>query len=88
MTKYVGVLFVTLEWTEVRCGIPQGPILGPLLVNNFMLPLVQVITRNTVSYHSYADDAELYITMSPGNSKTIQSLNRKNRSTNGCAKTF
>ena len=43
----------------VRCGIPQGSILGPLLFSIFISDLSLHITRNKVNYDMFADDTSL-----------------------------
>lgn len=67
----------------MTCGVPQGSILGPILFNIYMLPLAQIITTNKISYHSYADDTQLYITVSQGDSEPIQTLNNCIEQING-----
>ncbi len=51
-------------------GVPQGSVLGPVLFTLYTTPLSTVIQNQSVSHQLYADDSQLYVSFSSGDSVT------------------
>ena len=60
----------------LQYGVPQGSVLSPILFSPYTNPISSIIhSHSSINYHFYADDTQLYITLSPANfSHSVQNL--------------
>ena len=89
LNVYYGISELALGWFKsylsgrthshpavLHYGVLQGSVLGPILFSLYTNPISSIIhSHSSINYHFYADDTQLYITLSPENfSHSIQKL--------------
>ena len=63
-TQQVNISGTLSEPTVLRFGVPQGSVLGPLLFSLYTKPLSDIIKQYDVRHHFYADDTQIYTSLS------------------------
>ena len=51
--------------TQLKCGVPQGSVIGPQVFTLYSHVIGQIIRQHSVLYHIYADDVQLFLTFNP-----------------------
>ena len=53
---------------DLKFGVPEGSVLGPLLFTLYTTPLSGMIFEHAIPNHFYADDSQLYVSFASGDS--------------------
>ena len=53
---------------DLKFGVPQGSVLGPLLFTLYTTPLSSMIFEHAIPRHLYADESHLYVSFASGDS--------------------
>jgi len=60
----------------VHVGIPQDSMLGPILFTTYIAPIGRLIEQHGMHYHKYADDTQLYTSLTVPAGSSLDRLAR------------
>ena len=46
---------------SLLCGVPQGSVLGPLVLSIYSKPICDIARKRDIKIHSYAHGTQLYL---------------------------
>ena len=59
-TQILTVNGLRSDEAPLRFGVPQGSVLGTVLIVLYTQPLFGLITKHSIQHHAFADDKQLY----------------------------
>ena len=60
-SQCVSLSGVNSKKANLKYGVPQGSVLGPVLFTTYMLPLGDILRHQNFKFHCYADDQKIYM---------------------------
>ena len=64
-THYVSLSNHCSAFAPGHSGVPQGSVLGPILITMYTKPLSAIIDSHSIKHHSFADDLQLQMSVHP-----------------------
>ena len=57
----VSIIGISSDSHKLKCGVPQGSVLGARMYTMYTRQLSHIILRHGLQHHSYANDTQIYI---------------------------